>query len=128
MSSYPSSTCATHGSFQSILNYESSATNLQILKCDQENQHQRSPISAFERHELSASHITDYLKDLTIPGVQLQHISSHESLRILTKKKTYIKALEDILNNKSGKYLESTHTCRQYAAMAYRAYMSPLAE
>jgi hypothetical protein len=65
----------------------------------QTNQEPLLKLSDFKQKELSASRIADYLKDPATSHVQPQHISSKESLRILSKKKADITALDAILNN-----------------------------
>jgi hypothetical protein len=58
-----------------------------------------SSLSASEQEELSASRIADYLKNPAASHVQPQHVSVHVSLHILSKKKSHIQALENVLSN-----------------------------
>jgi hypothetical protein len=87
----------------STTNHESSISKPEAfgktLEHNQGDLHKCSSISTFEYHKLSASRITDYIKDPDTSHVGIQHVTPQESFRILAKKKSYIHNLNDVLSN-----------------------------
>ncbi|KAE9367135.1 hypothetical protein N431DRAFT_445806 [Stipitochalara longipes BDJ] len=94
-----SSTCATHGSAENTTAHRSSNFKFESPDNNQDKPHKLSSISAHVQHELSVSRTADYLEDPAVSHVHPQHVSSQQSLRILAKKKSHIKALDDILSS-----------------------------
>ncbi|KAE9372813.1 hypothetical protein N431DRAFT_439818 [Stipitochalara longipes BDJ] len=48
---------------------------------------------------MSISRIVDYLEDPTASHVQLQHFTPQESTRINTEKKSFLKSIDNTLND-----------------------------
>jgi hypothetical protein len=69
------------------------------LNKDKTQSRASSTSTSIDQQELSTSRITDYLRDPTASHIEPQHVSAHASLHILSKKKSHIKAIEDVLNN-----------------------------
>ncbi|KAE9374966.1 hypothetical protein N431DRAFT_465186 [Stipitochalara longipes BDJ] len=92
----PSSTCATHGSTKSTSTGEPLTSKVELSRSQQDLS---SVSSSFKQSALSHCPLTNYLKDPTTAHVEPRHVSPQESSRIYNKKETFLKHLEDTLND-----------------------------
>ncbi|PMD33090.1 hypothetical protein L207DRAFT_639802 [Hyaloscypha variabilis F] len=107
---YPSSSCATHGSIErytDALQYATIANSLTStsepltskVESSRSQQHLSPVSSPSQQSKPFYCPITNYLEDPTASHVEPRYLSLQESTRIENEKKSFLKHLDDTLNN-----------------------------